>query len=298
MTASIELPLHELKQRLEKAESALEALRKGQVDTILGQDKTLVVRLAEAEARDAYIKKVLSAVRNCNRLIAHESDPARLIQLACLELNATLNSPAWIALLDNSGTVTGTSSAGFKGAFQDLETRLRQGVFPTCMRQCLGQERPAAVWALAASCTDCPLAGHHADLSIQARRLEMENRIYGVILVYLPAGEGGDTEEQTLFDQLADDLAFGLRKIEDTQALIGERNRLQKALGQVKTLKGLLPICANCKKIRDDQGYWKQVESYIGERSETEFSHGLCPECEQTLYPELQDDKTGGGFYK
>ena len=66
---------------------------------------------------------------------------------------------------------------------------------------------------------------------------------------------------------------------------------LQEALAQVKTLSGLLPICASCKKIRNDQGYWQQVEDYIREHSEAEFSHGLCPDCARKLYPELYNDE-------
>jgi hypothetical protein len=62
---------------------------------------------------------------------------------------------------------------------------------------------------------------------------------------------------------------------------------LQIALVEVKALGGLLPICANCKKIRDDGGYWHQLEAYISTHSEAEFSHGTCPECARKLYPEL-----------
>ena len=62
---------------------------------------------------------------------------------------------------------------------------------------------------------------------------------------------------------------------------------LKKALEQIKTLRGLLPICANCKKIRDDQGYWRQIESYISTHSEAEFSHSICPDCVKVLYPEF-----------
>ncbi len=65
---------------------------------------------------------------------------------------------------------------------------------------------------------------------------------------------------------------------------------LQSALAHVKTLKGLIPICASCKKIRDDDGYWHQVESYIKEHSEATFSHGICPDCMQELYPGLAKD--------
>lgn len=64
---------------------------------------------------------------------------------------------------------------------------------------------------------------------------------------------------------------------------------LQSALADVKTLTGLLPICAACKKIRDDQGYWQQIEAYIGKHSKAVFSHGICPDCAQRLYPGLTD---------
>jgi PAS domain S-box-containing protein len=63
---------------------------------------------------------------------------------------------------------------------------------------------------------------------------------------------------------------------------------LQSALARVKQLSGLLPICAGCKRIRNDGGYWKQIESYIASHSEATFSHGICPECLHQLYPELE----------
>jgi CheY-like chemotaxis protein len=70
-----------------------------------------------------------------------------------------------------------------------------------------------------------------------------------------------------------------------------ERDRLirelEDALAEIKTLRGILPICSYCKKIRDDEGYWHQVEVYIRDHSEAEFSHGICPECAKKLYPEI-----------
>lgn len=66
---------------------------------------------------------------------------------------------------------------------------------------------------------------------------------------------------------------------------------LKKALENVKRLEGLLPICARCKKIRDDNGYWSAVESYIQSRSEAEFSHSICPECARRLYPDMKLDE-------
>ncbi len=61
---------------------------------------------------------------------------------------------------------------------------------------------------------------------------------------------------------------------------------LREALAQVKRLQGLFPICSGCKRIRDDDGYWNQIEVYISEHSEAEFSHSICPECISRLYPE------------
>lgn len=66
--------------------------------------------------------------------------------------------------------------------------------------------------------------------------------------------------------------------------------RLQDALDNVKKLSGLLPICAYCKKIRNDDGYWKQIEGYIAEHSEAEFSHSICPDCVKRLYPNIIQD--------
>ncbi len=76
------------------------------------------------------------------------------------------------------------------------------------------------------------------------------------------------------------------RKIieEEKEKLIKE---LQNALSEVQTLRGILPICSFCKKIRDDKGYWNQVESYFKEHSEIEFSHSYCPECVKKHYPDF-----------
>jgi hypothetical protein len=59
---------------------------------------------------------------------------------------------------------------------------------------------------------------------------------------------------------------------------------LEKAMSEIKTLKGLIPICASCKKIRDDKGFWNQLETHIQKHSHAQFSHGLCPDCQETLY--------------
>lgn len=75
---------------------------------------------------------------------------------------------------------------------------------------------------------------------------------------------------------------------EERERLIGE---LRAALDQVKMLEGLLPICSSCKRVRDDQGYWTQIESYLAAHSQAEFSHGICPRCAKDLYPDYFGDK-------
>jgi len=73
------------------------------------------------------------------------------------------------------------------------------------------------------------------------------------------------------------------RMEEEREKLIAE---LQESLIKVKTLRGLIPICASCKKIRDDTGYWSEVENYVSKYSDAVFSHGICPDCFEKLYPE------------
>ncbi len=89
---------------------------------------------------------------------------------------------------------------------------------------------------------------------------------------------------------LAFDRDITKRKLaeQEREKLIAE---LREALEKIKTLRGLLPMCAWCKKIRDDQGYWKKVEDYLKEHSDATFTHGICPECLKKVSPETYDEK-------
>ena len=84
-----------------------------------------------------------------------------------------------------------------------------------------------------------------------------------------------------------DDITEQKKAEGEKEKLIAE---LRDAFAKVRLLGGLLPICASCKKIRDDKGYWKQIEEYIRAHSEAEFSHGICPDCMQKLYPHLHKE--------
>ena len=83
-------------------------------------------------------------------------------------------------------------------------------------------------------------------------------------------------------------------KFDGTIIILEDITSLKNAIAEVKTLRGFLPICSHCKKIRDDKGYWTQIESYIHDHSEAVFSHSICEECAVELYPDMDlfgDDK-------
>jgi hypothetical protein len=128
------------------------------------------------------------------------------------------------------------------------------------------------------------------DLALHDRACK-STRWFDLRLVDLGSAPGGNHQRVAL--QGVGTLAV-LREVTARRELEDQRDHLiaelQEALAQVRTLSGLLPICANCKKIRDDQGYWHGVEAYLWQHAGAEFSHGVCPDCMKKLYPELMED--------
>jgi hypothetical protein len=127
-----------------------------------------------------------------------------------------------------------------------------------------------------------------------------DGEVFGTICIL-------DNKENFLSGQLDNYVRLFKDNIENYLALLFESDErkqaerenerlisdLQTALSEVKKLSGFLPICSSCKKIRDDKGYWSEVERYIGEHSEAQFSHGICPDCMRKLYPQYADDVLG-----
>ncbi|MFH1743776.1 MAG: response regulator [bacterium] len=85
-------------------------------------------------------------------------------------------------------------------------------------------------------------------------------------------------------------ITIATARFDDMMELRRLNTELKEALAHVHTLRGMLPICAHCKKIRDDQGYWRQVEEYIRKRSQAEFTHSICPDCAKKYYSQFLDD--------
>jgi GAF domain-containing protein len=90
----------------------------------------------------------------------------------------------------------------------------------------------------------------------------------------------------TLLQTVKDAVEAHLALVVTIEELDKKNQELELTLSEVKTLQGFLPICASCKKIRDDKGYWNQIEKYISDHADVQFSHGICPECAKKLYPE------------
>lgn len=88
-------------------------------------------------------------------------------------------------------------------------------------------------------------------------------------------------------DELRARIDVGRRMVEMQEELARRIDELNDALEHIKTLRGIIPICSGCKKIRDDHGYWRQVEAYVAAHTDAEFSHSICPDCMARLYPEF-----------
>ena len=106
----------------------------------------------------------------------------------------------------------------------------------------------------------------------------------GKVIPYLFTGYRFTEKDLNYLVGIGLDISDRVKTEQEKENLI---NKLQESLSQVKQLSGFLPICASCKKIRDDKGYWNQIECYIKDHSEAEFSHGICPDCTKKLYPEF-----------
>jgi len=110
----------------------------------------------------------------------------------------------------------------------------------------------------------------------------------GDIVLCLEAGANDYLAKPFDHQELKARLNVGRRMVELQSSLVASMRKLETALADLKTLRGIIPICASCKKIRDDTGFWNQVEEYLRDHSEARFSHGICPSCMERLYPDLK----------
>ncbi len=139
------------------------------------------------------------------------------------------------------------------------------------------------------------------ELCRRVRALDISSYVYIILLTALTQKEniirgldaGADDYITKPFDrtELLARVRAGERIIRLEKSLRQKNKELSEALAHIKQLKGILPICMHCKKIRNDENYWQQVEEYVAEHTDADFSHSICPECLEKHYPEYAKRK-------
>lgn len=263
-------------------------------DALLKQCNALEKQLSEAVTDAAQRAKELSALMKGSRAVLEEkrfTDSARAIFDYCKDLiNAT---SGYIALLSENGT-------------ENELLFLEAGGLPCTVDPSL----PMPIRGLRAECYTHHKAVYHNDfMNSQWEAYMPEGHVILRNVMFAPLILNGktvgimglankpddftenDAKMATGFGELAaialQNSTYLDKRIEAEQEREKVIADLKAALTEVKTLSGLLPICANCKKIRDDTGYWNQIEDYVSKRSTAQFSHSICPECAKMLYPDL-----------
>jgi PAS domain S-box-containing protein len=144
-------------------------------------------------------------------------------------------------------------------------------------------------WDFEAILTEAEIRSNFPDLSITKTTFETRHRRKdGTIYDAEVTACGAKLGDESMVLAITRDITERKQSVRQRDKLISD---LQKALSEIKTLQGLLPICSHCKKIRNDDGYWDQVEDFIQDHSEAMFSHGICPECISRLYPDMDMDE-------
>lgn len=131
--------------------------------------------------------------------------------------------------------------------------------------------------------------GHVVLKNVMFAPLNLEGKTVGLLgLGNKPSDfTDADAEIATVFGELA---AIALANSRYLDQLNQKNQALEHALSEIKTLRSILPMCSNCRKVRDDEGLWEKLEAYVSDHTDTRFSHGLCPDCIRELYPEDADE--------
>ncbi len=185
--------------------------------------------IAKTQAKAAHLNAVLRAIRNVNQLIIREDDRYRMIASGCEHLIETKGyHSAWVALVDEDCSFVTAAEAGLGARFVPVVGMMERGEFMLCGAGALEQQGVMVTGDVAAGCGDCPLSDACPTLVCMTTRLESGGRVYGILSVSIPAKVASDADEQSLLSEVADDIAFGLHRIE----LEGMRRQAEDALAE------------------------------------------------------------------
>ncbi len=179
------------------------------------QDAKVRLERKQAEQKIKHLNLVLQAIRNVNQLIVKEKDTGKLIQAVCNTLIETRGYyNAWIVLLEESGKYMTSAEAGLGKKFLPMISYLKQGNLPDCCRKILTKHNIVIIEHIFSACKDCCLAKYCNGRSGMTIRLESNNKIYGLLGITIPENFIQYDEEQSLFKEVAGDVAFALYSIE------------------------------------------------------------------------------------
>jgi len=180
----------------------------------------------QAEEKIKHLNLVLYAIRNVNQLIVKVKDRKSLLKGACESLVKTRGyHNAWIALLDKEGKLETFAETGLGKDFLLMIELLKKGRLTACCKRALKQQEVVIIEDPVSICTECPLAQKYSGRGAMTTRLEYNGKVYGLMSVSIPAHLAVDQEEQGLFEEVAEDIAFGIHNIElDEERKLAEEN--------------------------------------------------------------------------
>jgi PAS domain S-box-containing protein len=185
----------------------------------------------QAEEKIRHLNLVLRAIRNVNQLIVKEKNRERLLKGVCNNLVETRGYySAWIALLDESGKLERYIEAGTEKAFLPMVEILMKGELTDCGQKALKQQKVVITEDTASTCTGCPMAQKYSCRGAMTIRLEHNGKVYGLVSVSIPGHLVDDQEEQSLFQEVAGDVAFSIHNIELDEELQQSYQRLKKTM--------------------------------------------------------------------
>ena len=190
----------------------------------------------KAEDRIQHLNTVIRAIRNVNQLITKEKDREQLIRGACENMVATRGfNSTWIALMDESGASTHCAESGVGESFLKLKEGLEQGKFPHCLKKALAHSGVSFIEDVFNECVECPLRSYYQDYVSIFTRIEHGGKVYGVLVSSVRKAFALDKEEQGLFQEVGEDIAFALNnfKMED------ERKKIEQQLIQAQKMESV-----------------------------------------------------------
>jgi PAS domain S-box-containing protein len=208
-------------------------------------EKEIEIR-KQAQERIVHLNAVLQAIRNVNQLIVKVKDRERVVQGACDNLIKTRGyGSAWIALIEEDGRFITAAQAGAGNGFTAMVDGLKRGELTRCMHLAADQSGVLVMADPAVECGDCPLVGIYAGKARLIAPLEHESRIYGFITVMVSVGMAVDEEEQSLFEEVAGDIAFALHSMELEEKRRKAENALRESESQYKHLYSMVRLMSD-----------------------------------------------------